>query len=593
MSLETRTAPLSESRLTESTLYEMFANASKIYASQIALTHCEGGQWHHISYDELFNQVTAMAGYLQHIGVGQGDRVGIFMTNCPQWVIMDLACFQIGAIVVPIYPTLSPKEIYFIIENAGLTCIALNCQTRFETLLNYRLPSQSVPTPSTAELSHLILHLPDQQLESLPKTIRINQRPVDTHSFSEALRSNKVPAPVNLKGADLASIVYTSGTTGAQKGVMLTHSNFLTNISDILSVYSISTSDKALSFLPLSHVFERTAGYYTLIAKGATICYAQSQLTVAKDLQFIKPTVLISVPRLYEKIYAKIMMQTTGLKRKLLNWALDVGRGRGIKSWVADQLVFRKIREKTGGKLRFCVSGGAPLPPHLCDFFYTIGLLVLEGYGLTETSPVIACNTEHDFQFGTVGHPLPSLSLHVAEDGELIVHGPSVMSGYWQNESETCAAMTSDGGFKTGDLVKIDPQGYLKIVGRKKHLIVLSNGKNIAPNYVESMILKSKRIDQVMVVGDQKHFLTALIVPNYEIPEIKLAHPTELKHLIQSEIDRFQSALSNYEKVKKFAILDVPFQQENGMLTPTLKLKRNFIIAHYENTIKLMYNEIE
>ncbi len=552
-------------------LYQLFVNASKYYLDSAALVYCDSNQWVDISYDVLSQKIDYFSGFLNQQGIKKGDRIGLYMENRPEWVIADMAAYRLGAVVVPIYPTLSAQEVAYILNDSQMSFIIIDSQARFEIV------------------DHLFN---DSFLKCIVNVGSFNYPELlHIHSFYDGCAQKLMVNPVDVQLDDLASIVYTSGTTGEQKGVMLTHGNFLANVNDILSVYSLSATDRALSFLPLSHVFERTAGYYTLIAKGVTICYAQSHLTVAKDLQFIKPTVIVSVPRLYEKIYAKIMTQTVGWKKKLLDWAIDVGQSNGFYSWLAHQLVFKKILAKTGGKLRFCVSGGAPLADHLCSFFNSIGLLILEGYGLTETSPVVACNTETDYKFGTVGQPLPNVSLKVSEDGELIVYGPNVMKGYWKKEKETQFVLSADGGFKTGDLVKINNEGYVQIVGRKKHLIILSNGKNIAPNYIESNLLKSHYIDQVMVVGDCRKFLSALIVPNWDLIECKRDDLTATIRLIQVELDFYQSHLSNFERVKKFTIIENVFTQDSGELTPTLKLKRDIILNKYAQLIELMYNE--
>ena len=359
-------------------LYQLFVNSAQFYSESAALIYYYENQWVEISYEVLCQKIDYFSGFLSDKGVQKGDRIGLYMENRPEWVIADMAAYRLGAVVVPIYPTLSEQEVAYIVNDSEMKLLILDSQLRFNIavkLFNCSLLKYIVNVGSIAHDNATYIY-----------------------SFVDVCAQKLVTQQCDVDLNDLASIVYTSGTTGEQKGVMLTHGNFLANVTDILSVYDLSSADKALSFLPLSHVFERTAGYYTLIAKGVTICYAQSHLTVAQDLQTIKPTVIVSVPRLYEKIYAKIMTQTVGLKKQLLDWAVAVGQNNGIRSWVANQLVFKKILAKTGGKLRFCVSGGAPLAGHLCSFFDAIGLLILEGYGLTETSPVVACNAESDYK---------------------------------------------------------------------------------------------------------------------------------------------------------------------------------------------------
>ncbi|MEK6557056.1 MAG: long-chain fatty acid--CoA ligase, partial [Candidatus Margulisiibacteriota bacterium] len=415
---------------------------------------------------------------------------------------------------------------------------------------------------------------------------------------------------------DLASIVYTSGSTGLSKGVQLTHGNFLSNVEDIVGFVAIDERDSVLSFLPLSHVLERTVGYYLLIYIGGSIYYAQSIQTVGEDIKLAQPTVMISVPRLFEKIQSKILNSLHGFSHVIFNWALKVGhryhhlRKKGFPTlWLklpyvlAEKVVFSKIQQKMGGKLRFCVSGGAPLPQSVGEFFEALGICIIEGYGLTETAPVICCNHPDHPKFGTVGKVLRHVTVKLAQDGELLVKGPNVTSGYYKNPDETKLAFTSDGWFCTGDIAQIDEDGYIKIVGRKKELIVMSTGKKVAPQPLEMLLSSSKYVSQVIVVGEGRNYLTALIVPNMSEVDLYLkgrnivcdqslllSHVDTIrlfKELLQMEL----GDLAPYKQVKKFTLIAKEFTQEDGELTPTLKIKRHVICHRYATEINEMYGE--
>jgi long-chain acyl-CoA synthetase len=424
----------------------------------------------------------------------------------------------------------------------------------------------------------------------------------------------------NLKLAgedDLCTIIYTSGTTGEPKGVMLTHRNIISNVHSALDVIPISSEDVFLSFLPLCHIFERMGGYYTGFACSGTIYYAESIELISQNIIEAKPTIITTVPRLFERIYSKIIKNVEKepvSKQKIFYWALEVGKKYSrlkkennipiklkIEHALAEKLVFSKLKEKMGGRLRFFVSGGAPLSREMGEFFEAIGILILEGYGLTESSPVIAANRPDDYKFGTVGKVMPGVQVKIAPDGEILVKGPNVMSGYYKNKHETNEVL-KNGWLHTGDIGVFDADGFLMITDRKKHLFKTSSGKYIAPAPIENLFLTSKYIDQFVLIGNHRMFLSALIVPDFEsIQEYADSHKIiytdikdlidkkEIYNLLDKEIASIQKKLANYERVRKFSILDKPFTIESGEITPSLKIKRKFVEERYAYLIEGMY----
>jgi long-chain acyl-CoA synthetase len=421
---------------------------------------------------------------------------------------------------------------------------------------------------------------------------------------------------------DLCTLIYTSGTTGEPKGVMLTHKNIISNVMAVHEIIEINRDDLFLSFLPLSHIFERMAGYYLPLTTGSQIAYAESIEKVASNLVEVKPTVMTAVPRLFERIYSKIKKGVDASpekKQKIFNWAISVGEqfhtarktengvpvGLKLKHKLADKLVFSKIREKTGGNLRFFVSGGAALARELGVFFESVGILVLEGYGLTESSPVIAVNRPYNYKFGTVGHTMPGVEVKIASDGEILAYGPNIMQGYYKNKEETDKTV-KNGWLHTGDIGVFDAEGFLMITDRKKSLFKTTGGKYIAPTPIENMFLGSKYIDQFIIVGDRRMFITALIVPDFEALKeyadahritykdpIELTQMKQIYEMLEKDLGQFQRKLAGYEKVRKFTILEKPFTVEGGEMTPSLKLKRKVIESRYTNLIDEMYDGLD
>jgi len=416
---------------------------------------------------------------------------------------------------------------------------------------------------------------------------------------------------------DLCTIIYTSGTTGEPKGVMLTHKNILSNSKAALEVLPITDEDVWLSYLPLSHIFERMTAYYAGFASGGTMCFAESIEKIATNLVEVRPTLMTTVPRLFERMYARIIKRVESQpkkKQKIFYWAVNVNKQYydlkkqeksslilNAKHKLAEKLVCEKLRALTGGRLRFFVSGGAALPRDLAEFFEAIGILIIEGYGLTESSPVIAANKPDDYQFGCVGKIMPNLEVKIAYDGEILVKGPSIMKGYYKNKKETDKVL-KDGWLYTGDIGVFDARGFLVITDRKKHLFKTSGGKYIAPTPIENLFSTSKYIDQFVVIGDRRMFLSALIVPDYEAikeyadtnnikyqDEKELIANDEIYKLIEKDMTKFQKQLANYERVRKFVLLDKPFTIESGEITPSLKVKRKVLEQRYEKLIDSMY----
>jgi long-chain acyl-CoA synthetase len=548
-----------------------------------ALYYLENGSYVPITFYEMAQGVEQLGSVLSD-PCQSGDKVAIWATNCWQWAITDLAAQLQGLVTVPLYPTAGGDQISFVLNDAKPSIIF-------------------VDQCSSARLAQL------KQIPSI-KTIVVFKMDANTAKddyvvdFDMFMSQQAAPKQLNAslwqqdRLNDPLTTLYTSGTTGVPKSVLLTHNNIVQNFRAIHDIVPISYTDSSLSFLPLSHIFERTVGYYCFLGVGASIYYAESIDTVARDLLVAKPTIIVSVPRLYEKIYQKVLGNATGLKKKILGLALAIGRGFKRRSFLwnlAYNVVFFKIHQKTGGNVRFLVTGGAPIPEHVEVFFNAIGLPIVQGYGLTETSPIITANLTE--RVGSVGQVLPNIELKLSNDSELLVKGPSVFSGYANVSND--GVFTEDGFFKTGDCGRIDGEGYVYITGRKKELIVLSNGKNVAPNLVEATVIRSKYINQVVVFGDNKKFLSALIVPDYDVVCQALgivgtveaaSKNTQVQALIQQDISQLSSGLSGYETIKKFVLIPKEFSIEGNELTPTLKLRRQEINKKYQNDIQSMYD---
>lgn len=591
------------------TLIEMLLEVVQAHGAKTSLMTKKAGAYQGFSYNEFLNRVKYFALGLASLGIKHGDRVAVISENRPEWAIADFGILALGATNVPIYPTITPLQIEYILSDSGSKAIIV----------------------STPELQQKVLTIFDN-LPELEKIIFMDENGThkdymikyekiyDLGKAFEKDHPGYFEATVKKVGPDdLCGIIYTSGTTGAPKGVMLSHNNLLSNVKAALEVIKADETDTFLSFLPLCHSFERMAGHFTAIAAGATIAYAESVDTVAQNLGEVKPTLMTSVPRLFEKIYARIIENASAgspLKRKIFWWAINTGEkyanaqfsGKKPGGWlkfkhqVAHKLVYSKLHQRVGGRLRFFVSGGAPLSKEIAEFFYKVGILILEGYGLTESSPVIAVNREDQFKFGSVGPAIPGVEVKIAEDGEVLTRGPHVMKGYYKNPEATAEAIDSDGWLHTGDIGMLDEEGFLYITDRKKNIIVTSGGKNVTPATIENLLVTSPYIEQVMVIGDKRNYLTALIVPKFDALKKyaaekgisfasieELVQNPDIYDLVAADVQKLTAELARFEQIKKFTLLPKEFTVEGGEITPTLKVKRKVVAEKYADLIDKMY----
>lgn len=567
--------------LSESNLIEMFRNRVQKYGDRVALRVKKEGCYQDISWREFGDRVDRVAAGLHTLGLVPGDRVAILSENRPEWAYADLGALSIGCITVPIYATNPPAQISYILQDSESKVLFVSTQDQLQKIVPIRVQLSSLKTIVVMDPVQSVL----TGILSLSELMEMGGKDVKYQDLTPSVE-------------DLATLIYTSGTTGEPKGVMLTHRNFLSNCQGCAQVIPINDQDVYLSFLPLSHVFERMAGYYLMIHQGATIAYAENLETVPQNMLEVQPTVMCGMPRFFEKLYARVMesvQSTHGLKRKIAEWALRVGQRSMVKGqrkvdlFLADFLVFRKLKSKLGGRLRFFVSGSAPLAKEIAEFFYGVGILILEGYGLTETSPVISCNRLDRFRFGTVGLPVPGVEVKIAPDEEILTRGPHVMKGYYKMETATKEVLTDDGWFHTGDMGEIDSDGFLKITDRKKDIIITSGGKNVAPQKIENLLKQSPYILDAMLYGDRKKYLTCLIVPNISKIEGHAEGRDEINQLIRRQIDLQSKELAPYEQIKYFVLLDHPLTQEAGELTPTLKIRRKTVTEKYRDLLEKLY----
>ena len=597
-----------------STINELFENITQRYADseRPMLMQKVEGKYTGISYKEYRRNVERFALGLASLGVKQGDRISIISENRPEWVVADMAMVSLGVVNVPIYPTLTPKQIEFVYNDAGVKIAIVSNSFQHNKIVKI---TQDVRTlEKVIVMTEKGIALSDGVV-SFKKVYQVGEDFEKTHKGY--FRSLPKPRP-----DDLLTLIYTSGTTGNPKGVMLTHHNLVSNIIASADVIPIGEADVLLSFLPLCHSFERMAGYYTAMACGATVAYAESVETVRDNLLEVRPTIVTTVPRLFERIYNRMMKQVDSsppVRQKIFHWAVDVGmrhakaRKSGaipaalqLQHKVASKLVFSKLKERTGGRIKFFVSGGAALPKMLGEFFEAVGIQIIEGYGLTETSPVLAANRLDDYEFGTVGKPIPGVQIKIADDGEILAKGPNIMSGYYNNPKATEEVLSKDGWFHTGDIGMFNSAGHLVITDRKKHLFVSSGGKNIAPQPIENLFLSnSKYIDQFVLVGDGRMFLTALIVPEFDVlkefakqngiiagDESSLVKHDDVKKMYRQEIEKIQKDLPPYEKVRRFELLHEPLTLEGGEITPTMKVKRKVVEEKFAQMIEKMYGDV-
>lgn len=594
--------------MTYGTLPSRFLNAVDHLPSPRAQMARRDGKWEVVSSQEFLRRVAGLSSAFVELGVSPGDRVGLFSANRPEWHAADFAIDGAGAVTVPIYFNESPDRMTYILKHCGAKVVLVAGQPQLEKLLSVR---GNLPELENIVVADAGADVPRECLRY--ETLISSAGEKDVASYRE--RASQV-----LPG-QLASIIYTSGTTGEPKGVMLTHTNFCSNVTDVgLDFHLHPAGDLALSFLPLSHVYERTVAYIYLF-QGCPLAYVESIDAVAQALVEVHPTVLAAVPRFFEKIYARLVEQgskTTGGKRMIFDWAMKTAsqsvhwRASGghaslavkLEWLLANQLVYKKIRTGLGGRLRLVSSGGAPLAKELAEFFWAVGVPIYQGYGLTETSPIVSSNYPVN-RVGSSGKPIPNVQVRIAEDGEILVKGPCIMQGYYKNPEATREALTPDGWFGTGDIGHLDKDGYLYITDRKKDLIKTAGGKFVAPQPIENLLKTSPFILNAMVIGDKRKFIAALIVPNPATAGARLADeglkfpsPAEMTShprthaLIEEEIKRLTGHLAQYETIKRFALLPEDFTFDDGTLTFTLKLKRRAVEEKYRKVIDSLYADV-
>jgi long-chain acyl-CoA synthetase len=596
------------------TINELFCASVMRFADREFLRHKTGGQWLSLSFGDVNDKVRNLAVALHKTGIGPGDRVAIWSENRPDWNIADLALLALGAVDVPIYTTQARHDIEYILSDAGVRTIFVSSAFLAEAL-ELKKSGRSLARVISFDGSND--GGSDEQVDLLQELIAIGEKlNLEDPALYDRLSGSVVPD-------DLATQIYTSGTTGEPKGVMLTHANLAANVIFSYRWEELEDArDLALSYLPLSHIFERGMWYVFMYA-GFTVAYAESLEAVPANLLEIRPTLMTSVPRMFEKMYARILEKGTSLpapRRQLFLWGIGVARrwaertDRGQRTglalasshFIADRLVYGKMREALGGRVRALISGGAPLAPEIAYVFAGAGITILQGYGLTETSPTIAGNTLKFNRIGTVGKVVDGVQVKIAPDGEILVKGDNVTIGYFNSPEKNREAFTDDGWFCTGDIGKIDSDGFLSITDRKKDLIKTSGGKYVAPQRIESLIMSSRFVSQVVVVGNQRKFAAALVVPSFEmlrsyarLKGISYASGAELIKdpkiidLIQRQIDKYTANLSRYEKVKKVALLERELTIDAGELTPTMKPRRRFIEQKYQSVIDALYAEAQ
>ncbi len=590
------------------TLNELFFEAAERHAKPDAMQVKLGGQYRPISHGEILTRVRRLARGLWLSGVGRGDRVAILSENRPEWAIADYACLTAGLTDVPLYPTLPADQIAYILRDSGSVAIFVSTAEQGAKIASIRSELPGLRT---------VIYFDDVRGDSGVTMASVEAKGAEGES-AETIAAYRRGAD-EVRPDDLATLIYTSGTTGPPKGVMLTHNNIFSNVAATRDRISVKGDDVSLSFLPLSHIFQRMGDYW-MFATGSSIAYAEGIDSVPNNMQEVRPSIVLSVPRLYEKMYARVFhnaLASGGVKRRMFFWARRVadrwsdvtlaggkpGPILGAQYGLAQKLVFSKIKERTGGRMRYFVSGGAPLAPEINKFFYSAGLMILEGYGLTETSPVIAVSTPDAFRIGTVGKPIPGVEVTIAADGEILSRGPGVMKGYYNNPVATAETIDADGWLHTGDIGELR-DGFLAITDRKKDIIVTAGGKNIAPQPIENRVKSNKYVSQAVMLGDKRKFPSMLIVPNFEQLEKwakrqnllwtdrsqLLTMPVvqgKMNEEVMSELD----GLAHFEAPKKIALLEHDFSLERGELTPTQKVKRRVVDQHYKQLIDTLYTE--
>lgn len=591
------------------TIADLFLYSAAKFDRSDALSYKDGSEWRTISSQEVIDRSQKIALGLRSLGISKGDRVAILSANSPEWTLADAGCQFGGVIDVPIYTTLACDAVEYILKDSAAKAIFVQDGPTYERIRSAIDANPSLETvvffegPEPNGVNSLTL----DELERRGETLRAEQPGL----IDELIDSTAA--------GDVATLIYTSGTTGEPKGVMLTHANIISNVVDAAEKYSFEGRDVSLSVLPLSHIFERT-GIYVYLMYGMAVHYAESIEKVPDNLKEVRPTIFIGVPRIFEKVYEKARIaaaRSNPIRERIFDWAIEVAkeyastleRGEAVsvalsaKHNLADKIVYQKFRDFFGGNLRFCITGGAALADEIYLIFTGAGIRIMQGYGLTETSPVISSNNPQNVRVGTVGKPIRNVEVRIATDGEIEARGPGVMLGYYHKDEATKEVFTEDGWFRTGDIGEVDEDGYLRITDRKKELFKTSGGKYIAPSPIEQRIKASRFISQAVLIGSERKFPAALIVPNFEMLEsyaehkgLELKTPEEfcadpkIKDLIERQVAKETEGLSQFEKVKKIALLPAELTVDGGELTPTLKVKRRVIDEKYRAVIDELYS---
>ena len=589
------------------TLTEKLLNAVDRMPSERAVSLRVNGRWEPTSSAEFLRRIAGLCNALEQLGVKPGDRVGLFAPNRPEWHIADFAILGLGAADVPIYFNESPDRIVYILNHSGADVVFIAGEMQARRLLECR--------PRLASVKHIICAAGPADLgDEVLRYETLVGATGDAAVAEYRLRAARVAAD------QLATIIYTSGTTGEPKGVMLTHNNLSSNEETSVGPYRMSPADQAVSFLPLSHVYERVTAYAYLF-HGVRVAYVERMDDLPQALLEVHPTLAAAVPRVFEKLYANVLQKghaATGLKRRIFDFSMRVAResvpwkaydqaassGLRLRWKIADRIVYSKIREGIGGRFRAFISGGGPLSRDIAEFFWATGVPVYQGYGLTETSPVVSANYPGANRVGSVGRPIEHVRVRLAEDGEILVQGPCVMKGYYQRAADTNAVLSADGWLATGDIGRLDEDGYLYVTDRKKDLFKTAAGKFVAPQPIENMLKVNPLILNAVLVGDAHKFISALIVPNFANVEAAgraqgktFASPEQIAadpwvhELIGREVGAINAKLAQYETIKRFALLDHDFSFDGGQLTYTLKLKRRVIAERYAKIIEGLYAE--
>lgn len=616
------------------TLTELFINLSRKYKGAgkkpFYYKPTPDSEYQPIDWDQVTDDVYSIAAYLIEQGIEKGDRVGILSENRYEWAAVDLAIQLVGAINVSLYTTLPAHQCEYILKDSGAKIFFVSTGLQLKKAVEVFEDCKELKEVVAFDVPKLEHLLEESYVKMFDDVLLEGGRHLESHKSSIKERVKMVQPD------DVATLIYTSGTTGKPKGAMLTHNNIVSNVKAATQHIYWDDNDRLLSFLPLCHSFERTAGYYAMISSGVEIYYAESVDTVSKNMPEAKPTIMISVPRLFEKMYnliVKSVEEGSDTKKKIFNWAVETGRKyaegkRGLVSLqkkIADKLVFDKLKQRTGGHVRLFVSGGAALPPEIDTFFQCAGMNILQGYGLTETSPVMAANKPGQEKVGAVGTVIPGVTVGIqslqngkiiaeisgedyptdlsCEAGEILCKGPNVMKGYWNNEEATREMIDDDNWLHTGDVGKFD-EGFLKITDRIKHMIVNAGGKNIYPGPIEDLFKTSKWIDQIVVVGEGQNYMAAIIVPDYEAVakfakeqglsfdgNEELIELDEVKDIYKKELRSFSKELASHEKVRDFRLVANEFTVETGEITPTLKVKRRVIADKYGHLIDDIFKD--